>query len=43
MIVPGWFPDLLLGIGLVMATIATILYARVGRDQIRALPESAPQ
>lgn len=41
MIVPGWFPDLLLGIGLVMATIATILYARVGRDQIRALAESA--
>lgn len=37
MIVPGWFPDTLLVIGLVMATIATVHYARAGRERIRAL------
>lgn len=34
MVWPGWFPTTLLVIGIVMATMATVLYARVGRDRI---------
>lgn len=43
MVVPGWFPDTLLVIGLIMAVIATVRYARVGRDQVRRLTEPAQQ
>lgn len=43
MIWPGWFPTTLLVIGLLMASMATYLYARVGRDQIREARESAQQ
>ncbi len=32
---PGWFPTALLVIGVLMAIMATVLYARVGRDRIR--------
>lgn len=35
MIWPGWFPTALMVIGVAMAIMATALYARVGRDQIR--------
>jgi cardiolipin synthase len=35
MVWPGWFATTLLVIGIVMATMATVLYARVGRDRIR--------
>jgi cardiolipin synthase len=41
MVWPGWFPTTLLAIGIVMATMATVLYARVGRDRIRELQELA--
>ena len=41
MVVPGWFPDTLLAIGLIMAVVATVLYARVGRDQIRKMTGAA--
>jgi len=41
MIWPGWFPTTLLVIGLLMACMATYLYARVGRDQIHEAKESA--
>lgn len=37
----GWFPVTLLAIGLLLAGVATILYARVGRDRVRAATESA--
>ncbi|MGB0119515.1 MAG: CDP-alcohol phosphatidyltransferase family protein [Solirubrobacterales bacterium] len=43
MIWPGWFPTTLLVIGLVMACMATYLYARVGRDQVREARDSAQQ
>lgn len=41
MIWPGWFPNTLLVIGVVMAFLATWLYARVGRDQIAVARDSA--
>ncbi|MCB0827847.1 MAG: CDP-alcohol phosphatidyltransferase family protein [Solirubrobacterales bacterium] len=41
MVVPGWFPDTLLAVGLIMAVVATVLYARVGRDQIRKMTGAA--
>ncbi|MBK5232986.1 MAG: hypothetical protein JJE13_08415 [Thermoleophilia bacterium] len=41
MIWPGWFPNTLLVIGVVMAFLATWLYARVGRDQIHQARDSA--
>jgi cardiolipin synthase (CMP-forming) len=37
MIVPGWFPTSLLVIGVILACMATVLYAREGRDRIREL------
>ena len=51
MIWPGWFPTALLVIGIVMAIMATVLYARVGRDRIRearlaaldAMPDDSTQ
>lgn len=39
--VDSWVPEVLLAIGLVLGTIATVMYARVGRDQIRAAADSA--
>jgi len=41
MIWPGWFPTTLLVIGVIMAFLATWLYARVGRDQVRLAKDSA--
>ncbi len=41
MVWPGWFPTTLLVIGIVMATMATVLYARVGRDRIRDARQAA--
>jgi cardiolipin synthase len=41
MVWPGWFPTTLLVIGVVMAILATVLYARVGRDRIREAKEAA--
>jgi len=40
MIWPGWFPTTLLVIGVVMSIMATVLYARVGRDRIRESREA---
>ncbi|MGK2931799.1 MAG: CDP-alcohol phosphatidyltransferase family protein [Solirubrobacterales bacterium] len=42
MIWPGWFPDTLLVIGVVMAFLATWLYARVGRDMKSANDRNGP-
>ena len=41
MVWPGWFPNTLLVIGVVMAFLATYLYARVGRDQVHEARDSA--
>jgi cardiolipin synthase (CMP-forming) len=41
MVWPGWFPTTLLVIGVIMAIMATVLYARVGRDRIRDARASA--
>jgi hypothetical protein len=40
MIFPGWFPDGLMVIGVVMAWVATILYARSGRAALHRPGES---
>ena len=40
MIVPGWFPDILMLIGVVMAWLATYLYLRSGRAALAAAGES---
>jgi len=41
MLWPGWFPNTLLVIGVVMAYVALYLYARVGRDAMRAAEDPA--
>ena len=41
MVIPGWFPTTLLVIGVIMGTMATYLYARVGRDQVQETKDSA--
>jgi len=43
MVIPGWFPTTLLVIGVIMGTMATYLYARVGRDQVQEAKDSAQQ
>lgn len=40
MLVPGWFPDVLMIIGVVMAWAATFLYARSGRAALSTETES---
>ena len=40
MLFPGWFPDVLMVIGVVMAWAATFLYARSGRAALSAREES---
>lgn len=37
LVIPGWFPDSLLVIGVVMAWAATLLYVRDGRSRLAAL------
>ncbi|MDQ2622495.1 MAG: CDP-alcohol phosphatidyltransferase family protein [Actinomycetota bacterium] len=41
LVVDGWVPTVMLGVGIAFGAIATILYARVGRDQVRAAADSA--
>lgn len=39
----SWVPTALLAVGLILGVVATYLYARVGRDQIRAMQASDPE
>jgi len=39
MVIPGWFPDSLLVIGLVMAWAATFLYVKDGRSKLERMEE----
>lgn len=41
LVVGGWAPATLLGIGILLGAIATVMYARMGRDRIRAAADSA--
>ena len=43
LVIPGWFPTTLLVIGVIMGSMATYLYARVGRDQVQEAKDSAQQ
>ena len=37
LVMDGWIPAVLLAVGILLGVIATYLYARVGRDRIRAM------